>query len=255
MTMLEVRNLHVQYGDYVILEDVSFDVEEGQWLMIAGPNGAGKSTIVNSISGGAPYKGKVLCMGRDIRGFKPRELAGQIGVLAQKNAVGYSFTAREVIRLGRYAYSRGVFGGQDPDCESSVEQALHLTGLSEFADKSVLKLSGGELQRVFLAQLFAQDPKIMILDEPLNHLDLVYQKQLLSLVSEWVRQPGRAVISVIHDLSLAKAYGTQVLLLKEGRIVSQGGPDAVLSPENLQTVYEMDVYAWMHDMLGQWESA
>ena len=243
MNMLEVRNLHVQYGDFVILDDVSFDLAEGHWLMIAGPNGAGKSTIVNAICGGAPYTGEIRCHGKNVREMKPREMASRIGVLAQKNAVGYSFTAREVIRLGRYAYSQGVFGGRDPGCEDAVEHSLQLT---------VLKLSGGELQRVFLAQLFAQDPQIMILDEPMNHLDLVYQKQLLSLVSDWVRQPGRAVISVMHDLSLAKAFGSQVLLLKQGKIIANGDADAVLSPENLQSVYEMDVRAWMRDMLGQW---
>ena len=253
MSMLEVRNLHVQYGDPEILKGVSFSVEEGEWLMIAGPNGAGKSTIINAISGGAPYTGEVRCFDKDVRAYRPRELAAAIGVLAQKNAVGYSFTAREVIRLGRYAYNKGVFRGQDPDCERAVAESLRKTGLEELADRSVLKLSGGELQRVFLAQLFAQDPKIMILDEPMNHLDLVYQKQLLSLVSDWLKEPGRAVISVMHDLSLAKAFGTRVLLLKSGTVVAQGTPDEVLSKENLQQVYDMDVQAWMREMLGQWE--
>ena len=252
MKMLEVKNLHVQYGDYVILDRVSFDLEEGQWLMVVGPNGAGKSTIVNAVSGGAPCTGEVLCMGRNVREFRAQELARHIGVLAQKNAVGYSFTVREVIRLGRYAYSQGVFGGRDPGCEDAVEESLRLTGLEELAEKSILKLSGGELQRVFLAQLFAQDPKIMILDEPMNHLDLVYQKQLLKLVSEWVTKPGRAVISVMHDLSLAKAFGTHALLLKHGQVVDIGAPDEVLTQENLAQVYEMDVHAWMREMLGQW---
>ena len=252
MKMLSVKDLHVQYGDYVVLDSVSFDLDEGQWLMIVGPNGAGKSTIVNAVSGGAPCTGEVLCLGRNIRSFKPHELARHIGVLAQKNAVGYSFTVREVIRLGRYAYSKGVFGGGDPGCEAAIDEALRLTGLTELENKSVLQLSGGELQRVFLAQLFSQDPKIMILDEPMNHLDLVCQKQLLGLVSDWLKTPGRAVISVMHDLSLAKAFGTQVLLLQHGRVVADGPAGEVLTREHLSQVYGMDVHEWMNELLSQW---
>ena len=119
---------------------------------------------------------------------------------------------------------------------------------------SVLTLSGGELQRVFLAQLFAQAPQILLLDEPANHLDLVYQKQIFSLIREWLAQPGRAVLSVVHDLSLARAYGTHAVLMQHGRCVSQGPLDRVLTPENLQQVYGMDVYGWMQDMLKKWQT-
>ena len=127
-----------------------------------------------------------------------------------------------------------------------------ITGLTELENKSVLQLSGGELQRVFLAQLFSQDPKIMILDEPMNHLDLVYQKQLLGLVSDWLKTPGRAVISVMHDLSLAKAFGTKVLLLQHGRVVADGPAGEVLTREHLSQVYGMDVHEWMNELLSQW---
>ena len=117
----------------------------------------------------------------------------------------------------------------------------------------MLTLSGGELQRTFLAQIFAQNPQILILDEPTNHLDLVYQQRTFELINEWLKTPGRAVISVVHDLNLAKAYGTSVLLLNHGKTVSHGTPNEALSAETLMSVYNMDVQKWMKTMLSQWE--
>ena len=115
-----------------------------------------------------------------------------------------------------------------------------------------LTLSGGELQRTFLAQVFAQNPKLLILDEPANHLDLIYQKHIFSLIEAWLKQPGRAVISVVHDLSLAKKYGTHAVLMDRGRCAAQGKTDEVMTRERLEAVYGMDVYGWMRDLLGQW---
>jgi iron complex transport system ATP-binding protein len=251
--MLEIRDLTVQYGNLVIVDKVSFRVESGQWLMIVGPNGAGKSTIVGAISGGVPYSGHVACMGKDVKTYKPADIAKMIGVLSQRYSVSYPFSVGEVVHMGRYAHSKGLFaGGSDAD-EAAVARAITLTGMDPFLDHSVLTLSGGELQRTFLAQLFAQDPKLMILDEPTNHLDLVYQKQVFALIGEWLKTPGRAVVSVVHDLSLARAYGTEALLLHEGRIVAQGAARETLSGENLNKVYAMDVFGWMRTMLAQWQ--
>lgn len=252
--MLEVKNMTVRYGDLTIVDDVSFSVSEGQWLMIVGPNGAGKSTIINAISQGVPYTGTVLFNGKDVKKSKSRELAKNIGVLMQNHSVGYSFTVEEVIRLGRYSYSSGIFSTSHEEDEEKIREAVRMTGLEPFLKQSVLTLSGGELQRTFLAQLFAQDPKLLILDEPTNHLDLVYQKQTFELIWQWLRSPGRAVISVVHDLSLALANGTHALLLDRGKTVSKGLVRDVLTEQNLKAVYSMDVYAWMRDMLGLWQN-
>ena len=251
--MLEVRNLSVKYGDLVIVDDVSFSIDSGQWLMVVGPNGAGKSTIINAISGGAPFFGQIECMGKDIKSYKPRDLAKNIGVLSQQYFVSYSFTVAEIVRLGRYAFSKGILAGHSDEDEAAIAHAIELTGLEPFLNQSALTLSGGELQRTFLAQLFTQDPKVLILDEPTNHLDLVYQKQVFALIGEWLKRPGRAVLSVVHDLSLARAYGTDALLLHEGRVVAEGAAKEALSRENLNRVYTLDVFAWMCSMLGQWQ--
>ena len=250
--MLSVQNLTVKYGDLVIVDDVNFRVESGQWLMIVGPNGAGKSTIINAVSGGAPYNGFIECMGRDIRTYRPYDIAKIIGVLAQQYMVSYPFTVAEIVRLGRYAHSKGIFAGASDEDESAIARAIELTGLQPFLNQSALTLSGGELQRTFLAQLFAQEPSLLILDEPTNHLDLVYQKQVFALIGEWLKKPDRAVVSVIHDLSLARAYGTHALLLHEGKVVSQGEVKATLSKEKLNSVYSIDVFEWMRSMFEQW---
>lgn len=252
--LLEVREVTVRYGELTIVDRVSFTLRENEWLMIVGPNGAGKSTLVNALTRGVPYTGEVRILGEDTAHIRPARLARSIGMLLQSNFVGYSFTVEEVVRMGRYAWSRGPFAGRSAEDDAAVERALSAAGMAELRERSVLTLSGGELQRAFLAQALAQEPQILVLDEPANHLDLVYQKQVFALISEWMTQPGHAVVSVVHDLSLAKAFGTHALLLNRGVCVACGPAGAVLTGANLDSVYCMDVCAWMRSMLSLWEA-
>ena len=251
--MLQGNHITVRYGSFTVVDDLSFHLEEGQWLMLAGPNGAGKSTLIEAIAQGVPYTGSILWKGEDIHTLKPSGLAQKIGVLAQKNNVGYAYTVEEVVNLGRYAYKAGLFSGGDDGGKTEVEKALDMTGLTGLRHASMLTLSGGETQRVFLAQVFAQNPQVLILDEPANHLDLKYQQHIFSLIREWLKEPGRAVLSVVHDLSLARRYGTHAVLMDHGKSVSQGPVADVMTPDNLRQVYGMDVYAWMREMLSQWQ--
>lgn len=250
--MLKAENITVRFGERTVVDHLSFHLHEGQWLMLVGPNGAGKSTLIETISQGVAYTGNILLEGKDIRRFKAAQLARKVGVLAQKNVVGYAYTVDEVVGLGRYAYTQSFLSARDDGGKDQVERALSLTGLTNLRHASVLTLSGGELQRTFLAQVFAQNPQILILDEPANHLDLKYQQHIFSLISDWLKTPGRAVISVVHDLSLARKYGTHAVLMNRGKNISQGKIDEVLTQDNLKTVYDMDVYGWMRDMLEQW---
>lgn len=250
--LLSVKGVTAAPGGKTVFTDISFELRENSRLMVIGPNGAGKTTLIRTILGSIGYEGEILLMGRDIRSMSRRETARNIGVFSQNHNIGFPFTVREIVRLGRYSYSGGILSRTDNEADEAVRKALKLTGLDGFEERRVLTLSGGELQRVFLAQVFAQDPKIMILDEPANHLDLVYQKLIFDLIAEWSEKPGRAVIAVVHDLSLARAYGTEALLLGNGRIEAQGSTDEVFSPEKLRSVYSMDVCKWMRDMLGQW---
>ena len=252
--MLKATSMTVRYGAFTAVDGLSFSLEEGQWLMLVGPNGAGKSTLLGALAQTVPCQGEIALGGRDIRSLKPAELARTIGVLSQRHQVGYAYTVEEIVRLGRYAHSRGFLASRDADGEARVDEALRMTGMEPLRHKSVLTLSGGEIQRAFLAQVFAQDPGILLLDEPANHLDLPYQKHIFSLIDQWRAQPGRAVISVVHDLSLAGKYGTHALLMDHGHCVALGSKADVLTPENLRAVYGMDVHGWMRELLDQWRT-
>jgi len=250
--MLKAEHLTVRYGDREAVSDLSFEVREGEWLVLVGPNGAGKSSLAGALGRSLPREGTVTLEGRDIRSFTPQEYARKVGVLSQQHSAVYGFTVEEVVGLGRYARRQGFFRGSDPEGAEKIGEALAATGLSEMRGRNMLTLSGGETQRVFLAQVFAQDPEILILDEPANHLDLPFQRDLFTMIGEWLKQPGRAVITVMHDLSLARLYGTHALLMDRGRCVSRGTAGEVLTRENLQEVYHMDVYDWMQKMFARW---
>ena len=170
-----------------------------------------------------PYTGGMTLDGEAIRAIPPRERARRMGLLAQRYAAGYAFTVEEIVRLGRYAW-HDALGGLRAQDEAAVEQALSDTGTLRLRHQPVSQISGGEMQRAFLAQLFAQNPKLLLLDEPSAHLDLSYQKQIFELIRIWLRHEGRAVISVVHDLSIVKRFGTRVLLA--GSRACRGGRPA-----------------------------
>ena len=251
--MLKAEHVTVCCDGQVIVDDLSFALEAGQWLMLVGPNGAGKSTLIRAIAQGVPCTGSITLDGKSIRAYRPAQLARRIGVLTQQHSVGYAYSVEEVVSLGRYAHASGFLSGGDAEGKARVEEALELTGLAHLRRASVLTLSGGELQRTFLAQVFAQNPQILMLDEPANHLDLVYQKHIFSLIGEWLKTPGRAVMSVVHDLSLARRYGTHAVLMDHGHSVAQGTILETLTSKNLQAVYGMDVCGWMREMYAQWQ--
>lgn len=250
--MLEAKRLTVAYEGGDAVRDVSFSAEAGEWLMLIGPNGAGKSTLLAALAQCAPYQGTVLLDARDARRWRPRAFARAVGVLAQTHAAGYAFTVGELVSMGRYAHTRGFFRSQDPDGQEAVRRALDAAGLSEMRARNVRTLSGGELQRAFLAQALAQEPRVLLLDEPANHLDLVYQKQLFELIGRWMRDGDRCVISVVHDLSLALRYGTRVLLLDRGCLTADGPARDTLASDALRRAYGMDVADWMAQTAEQW---
>ena len=253
--MLQVQNLSVCFGTHKIIDDLSFSLSEGSWLMIVGPNGAGKSTVLNAVMQGISYSGHIFVDGAELRKLPAASRARKIGVLSQNHYVNYDFTVEEIVRLGRFSYRKGLFDTRSDSDDDRIEQALALTGMAEKRSQTVTTLSGGELQRTFLAQVLAQDPQYLFLDEPTNHLDLIYQKEIFSLISEWLKTPGKAVCSVVHDLSLARKYGSDALLMHHGKAVAQGAAAEIFRPEPLNSVYQMDVGAWMRELLGEWEDA
>ena len=251
--MLKAESLTVRYGDKTAVEGFSMQVQEGEWWVVIGPNGAGKSTLAGALGKTVSYEGVITFKERNIREITSQEYARKIGVLSQNHAPVYGFTVEEVVSLGRYARHTGFLRKGDPEGREKISQALALTGLSEMRNRNMLTLSGGEQQRVFLAQVLCQDPEILILDEPANHLDLPFQRELFRLIGDWLTQPGRAVITVMHDLSLARKYGTHALLLDRGRCAAQGRISEVMTAETLRAVYGMDVYGWIRELLSAWD--
>ena len=248
---LEVQGLSVAIGKKTILRDISFTLQDGWWLMIAGPNGAGKTTLLRAVSQALPSAGAITLDGQDMRKLRPVQIARRIGFMEQLGSVEFAFSVEEVVSMGRYAHRKG-FLGSDPDAEKAVDEALRITHLEGRRKQSVLSLSGGELQRVMLAQVLCQQPDILFLDEPANHLDLKYQKELFTLIDEWRQVPGHAVISVVHDLSLGRKYATHALLLNESRQIAFGEARDVLTDERLNGVWQMDVAGWFRELGEQW---
>lgn len=250
--MLDIRNMSVRIDNRLIVDDVSFKVRENDLLMLIGPNGAGKSTLIKAIMQIYPYQGHVFLEGRDISSLNPKALATHIGVLAQTHQPQFPHSVYDLVSLGRYAYQHSLFGTLGRADKAKIEEALFVTGMEKMAYQSVLKLSGGELQRVYLAQLLAQNPRILILDEPATHLDLKYQITLFEIIRDWSKSKGKAVVAVVHDLNTVYSYGTHALLMHEGQVYKWGEVGDVLTRDNLKAVYTVDVAQWMQDMMKHW---
>lgn len=251
--MLQVENLSVSYGKSRAVEELTFSVEPGQWLMIVGPNGAGKSTALSAIAQTAPYTGSVVVDGENARKIKPGAFARKVGMLSQKSGAVYDYTVEQIVTLGRYCRSSGFFHSEGVETARAVNDALKVTGMEKMRHQSIQRISGGEQQRAFLAQIIAQNPKYFMLDEPANHLDLAYQRDIFSTIKKWLQSGDRAVISVVHDLSLAKKYGTHAVLMSHGKAAACGTAEEVLTNQNLSRVYGIDVAEWMSDMYSQWQ--
>lgn len=253
--MLKVDGLTAAYGRKTVLADIRFALSPGDWLMVVGPNGAGKSTLLRAIAQAIPHGGKVWLLGEEVEAMPPRERARHMGVLAQHSGAYAGFTVAQVAAMGRYAHGQGWLFPKDPHAGETIQQALRFAGMEQLADRSIQTLSGGELQRAFLAQVMAQDPNLLLLDEPGNHLDIPYQSQLFDGIAAWLHgNPARAAISVVHDLSLARAYGSHALLLAAGRQAAFGPADQALSAPRLQAAYGMDVCGWMQRLARGWLS-
>ena len=253
--MLKADGLTAAYGRKTVLADIRFALSPGDWLMVVGPNGAGKSTLLRAIAQSIPHAGRVRLLGREVEAMSPRDRARHMGVLAQHSGAYAAFTVAQVAAMGRYAHGQGRLFPKDPQAGQRIQQALRFAGMEALADRSILTLSGGELQRAFLAQVMAQDPNLLLLDEPGNHLDIPYQSQLFDGIARWLRgAPNRAAISVVHDLSLARAFGSHALLLAAGRQAAFGPVDQVLDRPRLQAAYGMDVCAWMQRLARGWVS-
>ncbi|NRD79315.1 adenosylcobinamide amidohydrolase [Bacillus sp. BRMEA1] len=245
--MLSVRNVSGGYSSETILNDISFEVEKGELFGILGPNGSGKSTLLKMISGILPFQsGEILIAGKSLKDFHSKQLAKTVAVLSQHFSESFSYTVKETVSLGRYAHQKGWFQTWSDQDENVVQNVMDQTGVSIFQNKYIQELSGGEKQRVFLAQALAQEPEILLLDEPTNHLDLSYQKELLDLLKSWTSQNGLTVISIFHDINLAGLYCDRLLLLEDGTINIDHTPNEVIREERIKEVYQTEIQKHPH---------
>jgi iron complex transport system ATP-binding protein len=235
--MLELRDVAFAYGERPVLDGVSLALRPGRVVGLLGPNGAGKSTLVRLAAGLLrPARGSVLLDGRAMSSWPRREIARRIAFLPQDGVMPPAFTGWEIALMGRTPHL-GWLAAEGPADLAAVERALRLADASAFADRRVGELSGGERQRVLLARALAQEPAVLLLDEPTVHLDLGHQLAMVELVVGMARRSGLAVLAVYHDLNLAAQSCDELLVLHGGRMVARGAPDDVLRSPVVPEVY------------------
>jgi iron complex transport system ATP-binding protein len=253
--MIEVRDLSAGYGAGDVIKGLSFKAERGESLCILGPNGCGKSTLLKSIARIIPCQGSVLLEGRETASLSRRELAKKVAVLGQTAQIYFPYTVRETVSLGRYAYSRGFLKTLSREDEEIIGDAIKTLDLWDIKDRMIDELSGGQLQRVFLAKTMVQNPELVLLDEPTNHLDLKNQMDLLLYLKGWIKENNKTLVGVFHDLNLVHHFGDSALILKDGRTAAWGKVEQVLEGETLQRVYGVDIRGFMLESLEKWERA
>lgn len=238
--LLEVEDLVSGYRDGFFLKEINFRVKEGELVGIIGPNGSGKSTLLRAISRTLrPRKGKVLFRGKDIYSLGFRELAQKIAVLSQDSeGLSLNLPLRDYVLLGRIPYRRRFQVLETKSDELIAEEMISLTDVLPFSSRNINELSGGERQRAAIARALAQEPELLLLDEPVTHLDIRHQMEILDLVKRLNRKKGLTVLMVLHDLNLASEYCSRLILLKEGKVFRSGSPREVLTYQIIEEVYK-----------------
>lgn len=240
-SVVRTEQLDFRYGERSILENLSIQINKGLFYSIIGPNGSGKTTLLKLIAGILPSKHKsVFINGDDIDSLKPKEMAKRVSVVPQITDMQYEFSVYDIVMMGRTPYT-SRFGKTNDADKSAVKVAMEETGVYAFRDKKITQLSGGELQRVILARAIAQETDIMLLDEPISHLDIGYQYEISELVYDLCKTKGITVINIVHDLNIAMRYSDQIFMLKDGEVYGAGTPEDVITKTSIKDVYAVDV--------------
>lgn len=252
--MLELNNVSAGYDGFDVINNISLNIKYGENLCILGPNGCGKSTLIKAIAGLIPSTGQILMDNENVGKMNRHEIARKIAVMNQISSVYFSYSIYETVLLGRYVHMKGPFKQPTEYDEDCVDRCLKAVELYDIKDKQISTLSGGQLQRVFLARTLAQEPNIILLDEPTNHLDLRYQTELIDYLNEWAKDGKHSVVGVLHDINLALTLGDKFVLLEEGSIASYGNAETAVTVEKLDKVFNMDVVSYMLNSLGKWKT-
>ncbi|NRR03759.1 ABC transporter ATP-binding protein [Brevibacillus sp. RS1.1] len=237
--MIEVRNVTKQYGSKNVVENVSVKIAKGKITSFIGPNGAGKSTLLSMISRLLTKdQGEVFIEGQEIGQTKSSELAKKISILKQSNHITVRLTIRELVSFGRFPYSQGNLTKED---WKYVDGAIQYLELTDIQHKYLDQLSGGQRQRAYIAMVVAQNTEYVLLDEPLNNLDMKHSVQIMKVLRRLVDEKGKTVVIVIHDINFASVYSDYIVALKDGKVVKEGTTDEIITQPILKDVYDMDI--------------
>ncbi|MFI2856389.1 ABC transporter ATP-binding protein [Paenibacillus sp. JSM ZJ436] len=248
--MITLEGAGRRYGEVMALQPLDWQVQAGEWWGVIGPNGSGKSTLLQLLSGvEAPSCGTVTVAGRNIRKHSRKELARFIAVLQQEGLPATSFTVREVLEMGRYPF-QGWLGREPHDPAPLLDSIMEKLDLLVLQNRPVDELSGGQRQRTALGKVMAQQPTLLLLDEPTTYLDIRYQLQFMEMVSQWRQESGITIISVLHDLNLAAQFCDKLLLLQDGRAAGAGPPQDMLTEERLREIFGVDTSIVSHPSNG-----
>ncbi|MBI9103155.1 MAG: ABC transporter ATP-binding protein [Spirochaetales bacterium] len=243
---LELKEAEFSYKGGFCLKPVSHTFRSGTFSVLLGPNGSGKTTLFTLLNGiQKPERGGVFIDGQPVHHIPPRARAKIIGLIPQINDRPFGYTVEDMVKMGRYPH-QGLLGREGPVDIRIVEETLERLDLIKLRTRSIKELSGGEYQRVLLGRVLVQQPSILLLDEPANHLDLKHQLTLLSLLKEETRL-GAIVITVLHDINQALLYGDWGLLLEEGVCISSGKPQELLTPDLISRVYQVELAEYKNE--------
>ncbi|SLK06443.1 MULTISPECIES: iron ABC transporter ATP-binding protein [unclassified Paenibacillus] len=237
--MVEVRNVTKQYGGVRVVDDVSLNIAKGKITSFIGPNGAGKSTLLSMITRLiSKDTGQVLIEGQEIEGWKNKDLSKKISVLKQFNHINIRLTVEDLVAFGRFPYSQGRLTAED---RQWIQEAIDYMELAPFRKKYLDELSGGQRQRAYIAMVIAQNTEYILLDEPLNNLDMKHSVQIMKVLRKMVDELGKTIVIVIHDINFASCYSDYIVALKDGRVVQEGKTEDIINTDVLQKVYDMHI--------------
>src|SRR5690625_2344637 len=239
MRMVEVKGITKRYGTSTVVDDVTVNIPKGKITSFIGPNGAGKSTLLSIVSRLITKdEGEIYIDDNEISAIKNNKLAKKSAILRQSNHLNVRLTVEELVSFGRFPYSQGRLTKED---KRIVNEAINYMELAEMRHKFLDELSGGQRQRAFISMVIAQDTEYILLDEPLNNLDMKHSVQIMKVLRNIVTELGKTVILVIHDVNFASVYSDYIVALRDGKVIHQGITSEMIDKQVLKDVYDMDI--------------